>query len=74
MKKRNSVFGALCVWMLLLVGGIFSIGLLGVTATLASATDPKTLKGLASAMPLVFFGTISMFETRTMLAAMEKMF
>ena len=74
MKKRNSVFGALCVWMLLLVGGIFSIGLLGVTATLASATGPKTLKGLASAMPLVFFGTISMFETRTMLAAMEKMF
>ncbi|KAF0145106.1 MAG: major capsid protein E [Nitrospirae bacterium] len=74
MKKGNSVFGALCVWMLLLVGSIFSIGFLGVTATLASATAPKALKELAWIIPFAVFGNISMFETRTMLAAMEKMF
>lgn len=67
-KKMNSGIKALALWGLMLVICLFGIGLVGL-----GAYSPAAAASAAGA-PFMLFGFISMFETRTMLQALEKMF
>jgi len=64
----NSEIKALALWGLMLVFCLFGIGLVGL-----GAYSPAAAASAAGA-PFMLFGVISMFETRTMLQALEQMF
>jgi len=66
---RKTAFKTLAIWGLIFIGCIFGVGLLGV-----ASVQPEVTFSFAVGLPLAFVGTISMFESRTMIQALEQMF
>lgn len=71
--KKDSALKTLAIWGLLLMGSILGLGLVSIASLGRSDIGFAISLGSLSALPFAF-GTISMFQSRTMLAALEKMF
>ncbi len=71
--RRQKPLKTLAVYMLLFIATIFGFGIIGTAALGQGDAGFALTLGSLTGLPLCF-GVISMFETRTMLAALEKMF